>query len=205
MTAQLMRWDVVNVLLGRTEQRRFLEIGVQYGVCGKRVAARFKYGVDPSPLGGAERDYDGFFVGTSDAFFAQLAADTRFDVVLVDGLHHAEQVSRDVDNALARLNPGGFVVMHDCNPTTELMQRVPMQSDIWTGDCWKAMVGLRQRADVDAFTIDADYGIGVARRRTNPDPLPPITSELTYADLEAGRIGLLGLVSAADWQQRAQF
>ncbi len=200
--ASLMRWDVLNEFLELSEDKRFLEIGVQFGHVGDRVGASFKYGVDPAPQRNAESKYHRFFRGPSDDFFATLDRDTQFDVVLVDGLHHADQVERDVDNALQHLAPGGVIVMHDCNPATELAQRVPRVTGVWNGDCWKAMVSLRQRPDLDAFTIAADHGIGVVRKLPNPDRLTGVSASPAYAALEADRKRLLGLVSPAEWCER---
>jgi hypothetical protein len=198
----LMRWDVINELLGITPERWFLEIGVQRGVCGSHVRADVKAGVDPAPHPTAGRHYSALYKMTSDRFFETLDPATRFDVVLVDGLHHADQVERDVDNALKHLSEDGFIVMHDCGPATEPAQRVPRETGVWNGDCWKAMVALRRRRDVEAFTIDADEGIGIVRKRPNPDPLRAVPRELTYADLAANRKRWLGLVSPDLWRER---
>lgn len=197
----LFRWNVINALLATTKQKRFLEIGIQRGVCGSKVHAGFKVGVDPAPHPSARRHYNAVHRQESDAFFAQLPAEARFDVVLVDGLHHGDQVLRDVDNALLHLAEDGAIVMHDCNPLTELAQRVPRETGVWNGDCWKAMVELRRRPGLDAFTIDSDHGIGIVRRAPNPSPLEA-PGELTYPDLEEDRAKLLGLVSPVRWQER---
>jgi predicted O-methyltransferase YrrM len=55
---------------------------------------------------------------TSDEFFA--ANQFTFDIVFIDGLH--DQVAKDIENSLRVLNPGGIIVMHDCNPTTKISQ-----------------------------------------------------------------------------------
>lgn len=196
------RWDILNQLLELTERQRYLEIGVQSGRCGARVNARDKWGVDPEPRAHVGRSYSSFFRLTSDEFFRRLGSQQRFDVVFIDGLHHADQVLRDVNNALAHLDDGGFVVLHDCNPQSEIAQRVPRASGVWNGDVWKAMVALRRRQDLDAFTVDTDEGIGIVRRATNPDPVPAVPAELTYAALEADRSRLLGLVPADRWLER---
>lgn len=197
----LFRWNIINELLTTTQQQRFLEIGVQRGVCGGKVRAAVKTGVDPAPLGQAFGKYAALHRKTSDAFFAELPASAEFDVVLVDGLHHADQVVRDVDNALRHLAPDGAIVLHDCNPLSEIAQRVPRETGVWNGDCWKAMVELRQRPDLDAFTIDTDHGVGIVRRRPNPKPLPAL-GPLTYEALERDRQGLLGLVAPGFWTER---
>ncbi len=199
--AELFRWDVINELLGTTRAKRFLEIGVQRGVCGSKVRAAIKVGVDPEPLPTARRHYTSIHRETSDNFFSALPEAVRFDVVLVDGLHHGDQVLRDVDNALRHLSPDGVIVLHDCNPQNELAQRVPREVGVWNGDCWRAMVALRQRADVDAFTIAADHGIGVVRRKANPAPLPTLGA-LDYQALERDRAALLDLTPPDRWQER---
>jgi SAM-dependent methyltransferase len=201
MTDTLFRWDIINALLGTTAQKRFLEIGVQRGICGSKVRAKTKVGVDPNPIPPAGRHYTQLYRAPSDNFFVDIAPDTRFDVVLVDGLHHADQVLRDVDNALRHLSDDGVIVLHDCNPQSEAAQRVPREVGVWNGDCWRAMVALRQRPDLDCFTVDTDHGVGIVRRRPNPNPLPAV-GELSYAALTRDRRGLLNLVSPRAWEER---
>jgi hypothetical protein len=198
----LFRWDVVNELLSRTEQKRYLEIGIQRGVCGSKVKASRKVGVDPAPFDVAIRHYSSVCKQTSDAFFSELPRDELFDVVLVDGLHHDVQVLFDVQNALLHLADGGAIVMHDCNPQTEAAQRVPREVRVWNGDCWRAMVWLRQMDFLDAFTIDTDHGVGVVRKSGFTRLLSEVPEVLDYAALERDRARLLGLVAPDGWRER---
>jgi predicted O-methyltransferase YrrM len=55
---------------------------------------------------------------TCDEFFA--TNQFTFDIVFIDGFHHSDQVAKE--NSLRVLNPGGIIVMHDCNPTTKISQ-----------------------------------------------------------------------------------
>ncbi len=133
---------------------------------------------------------------TSDEFFAQNRE--TFDLVFVDGLHLREQVVRDVDNAVRCLNLGGCIVLHDCLPTTEEQQvREPVRPGAsWTGDVWKAVVDLRQRADYDLAVLASDWGLGVLFARENSDALaPPVSVE--WNDYTADRIRLLRIVDEA--------
>ena len=199
---QVWRWEILSRLLDETVGRRYLEIGVQSGRCGSHVHAAEKWGVDPAPRPGAERLYNQFFRLTSDEFFDRVRSDQQFDVIFIDGMHEAQQVLRDTDNALRHLARGGFIVLHDCSPQSEIAQRVPRITGVWNGDCWKAMVALRQRVDVDAFTVDTDHGVGIVRQKENPEPLQDVPAELTYAALEADRERLLGLVPTTAWRSR---
>jgi predicted O-methyltransferase YrrM len=40
----------------------------------------------------------------------------RFDLIFLDGLHDADQVYQEIPLALARLNRGGFILLHDYFP-----------------------------------------------------------------------------------------
>lgn len=201
MESPVKRWDVINAALKRSHGRRFLEIGVQRGLCGRRVRAAEKWGVDPAPIDQASTLYSRFYCETSDAFFERPGL-PLFDVIFIDGLHEARQVLRDVDNSLRHLAPGGFILLHDCNPQKELHQRVPRASGVWNGDCWKAMVALRQRPDLEAFTLDCDEGIGVVRKgKQEPIEAP---AELSWELLQARRQELLGLRPPGEWLREAE-
>lgn len=191
----LYRWDIINSFLRISSEKRFLEIGVGDGSCAARVQAKTHWGVDPHPRAGSETHYDFLFRGTSDQFFRKYHE--KFDVVLVDGLHHAVQVYRDIMSALAVVGPRGVVIAHDCNPTTRAMQAVPQEQGIWTGDCWRAIVKLRAtRTDVTAYVLDTDYGVGVVRKIPSaPISLDKSLGELTFHDLAKNRRKLLGLTA----------
>src|SRR5690606_35213812 len=127
------RTEILNSIIVKRGYKSYLEIGVGDGSNFRNIRCPDKTGVDPEEV--AE------YQVTSDRFFA-LNRKT-FDIILIDGLHHKENVRRDIENALRFLNPGGAVVCHDLNPATEIIQRVPRVSEEWTGDCWKAWVQLR--------------------------------------------------------------
>ena len=147
---------------------------------------------------------------TSDDFFRSQGRllERGIDVALLDGLHTYDQTLRDVLNTLPRLKPGGVIVIHDCNPATELaatpapsyehlMERMPGWCGDWNGDVWKVMVHLRSlRPDLEAVVLDCDYGIGVIRRGPVAETLPFSESQIAdmqFADLERSRHELLGL------------
>lgn len=147
------RWDLLNYLIQKFGYKKYLEIGVQSGLCFTNVKCEYKVGVDP-----AENHVK--FKMTSDDFFEQ-NQDT-FDLVFIDGLHESPQVFKDILNSLEVLTPNGTIVCHDMLPATELAQRVPRESSIWNGDCYKAFVQLRaSRPDLAMCTVNSDHGLGV--------------------------------------------
>jgi len=177
-------WELFNWLISEFGYTSYLEIGCKGNTTFDQVKAAKKIGVDPH-RGGTLRM-------TSDQYFAE--NDQTFDLVFVDGLHEREQVLRDIDNALARLNPGGTIVMHDCDPPSEERQRVPQGNQRgWCGDVWKAYVAVRARPDLDAACTTFDMGMGVIRPRPNGAilALPKAAEDMTWQDLEADRARLL--------------
>jgi len=192
----------------------YLEIGVDTGASFIPIKTKRKWGVDPSYTLSSRRLFvyaallhlrvrgERLFRMTSDEFFLKndtLLASCGIDVCLVDGLHTYEQALRDVLNALKYLKPKGLILVHDCNPTTELMARPaagigdlirennPDWDGGWSGDVWKAIVHLRAlRDDVDAFVLDCDTGIGVVTKGR-----PKHSFSYTEADIRAMDYGSL--------------
>lgn len=164
----------------------YLEIGVRMGRTFDRVNVPRKVGVDVKP-GPATT-----FLGTSDEFFGQ--NEMSFDLVFVDGLHHCEQVLRDIDNALRVLRPDGVIVAHDCLPAAfEHQLRQPVVST-WNGDVWKAIAVLRSWPDVDCAVHDDDFGLGVIVPRRNSAPIetPGVLDWQTYDDNRDSLLRVLG-------------
>ena len=131
------------------------------------VSCRDKDGVDP----GLEYEHNpANYKMTSDEFFESIPKDKKWDVIFIDGLHLAQQVIKDVYNALDHLNEGGFIVMQivihqmfgDNERTT-----LSMGITILNGTTWKAYYALRiTRTDLSMCCVDTDYGIGIIRRES---------------------------------------
>jgi hypothetical protein len=191
----------LNRLISSFAYSKYLEIGIGAGRCLAGIRAAVKVGIDPNP---AVRQFrlagTMIYCGASDDFFRSCHAPGFFDLVFIDGWHEHQQVYRDVVNSLHVLAPGGTIVVHDCNPTTEAMQRVPPIQGIWTGDCWRAIVRLRMtRNDLEVSVLETDNGLGVIRR--GPRPLLTFEKnwhELTWPDLDRHRNHLLGLIPISE-------
>jgi len=212
--------DILTALGGET----YLEIGVASGCSFIPIKAGRKWGVDPGYTLTRRRrlKYAVFsFLGitierlfrvTSDDFFLRkeaLLASRGIELCLVDGLHTYEQSLKDVLNTLRYLTPKGVILVHDCNPSTELMARpaasindliqlgIPDWDGAWSGDVWKAIVHLRAlRDDLDAFVLDCDTGIGVVTKCRRKAPLTYSESDIRAMDfkcLAKSRDSLLGL------------
>lgn len=132
----MVRTELINRLAKLINASSYLEIGVSCGGNLAGIECLRKVGVDPDVNSKSATHHM-----TSDQFFS--SNQENFDLIFVDGLHHCEQVQKDIFNALSCLSPGGLIVCHDMNPLNESMQKVPMETPEWTGDCWKAWVQIR--------------------------------------------------------------
>ena len=87
------RWDLINHLIKTYGFLNYLEIGVNDGICIRKINAAHKDGVDPSPgseVGGMDVPEINYPI-TSDEFFNFIKGhDIKYDVIFIDGLHHSD-------------------------------------------------------------------------------------------------------------------
>ena len=209
------RVDVLNVIISRINAIKYLEIGVEKGKVFLKINVNKKLAVDPKlqislkkKLLSCIKDYHNIFNEyyeiTSDNFFDtcdnRLRKLSGIDLIFIDGLHAYEQSYRDVLNSLKHLSKKGFLVMHDCNPSTESQANTecPTQNasddksgSFWCGDVWKTILRLRsERNDLNIFVLDCDFGIGVISKGKNEVILninEKEISSLGYSDLDRNR------------------
>lgn len=208
-----LRTDIINYLLSKIKKENtiYLEIGVRYPEANfNSINSKTKYSIDP----GIEYELNPVdFKVTSDVFFEQLNSgiilkkDIKFDVIFIDGLHLAEQVDRDIENALKYLNPNGFIVLHDCNPPTEFhasenyLYRMSPSTVYWNGTTWKAFFKYRKRKDLFTCCIDSDWGIGIITKSINiGNPTKVENTFFEYKVLNDNRKDSLNLVSFIEFK-----
>lgn len=184
------RTGILNYLIKKNGFKSYLEIGVRAALNFNVINIESKEGVDPA--GNCK------YVMTSDNFFKQ---NTKFyDVIFIDGLHIAEQVTRDIYNSLTFLNKNGMIVLHDCNPKEEWYQvEVYKGGGIWTGTVWKAIALLRiSDPNVNICVVDTDHGIGIIRPG-NQKLFNAKVEDFDYKFLNDNRKELLNLVSEKEF------
>jgi len=176
-------------VLHNVEQVRYLEIGLQNPKNNfDHINAEFKMSVDPDPTSGAR------FTGTSDHFFELAGPGMEWDLIFIDGLHHADQVERDIVNASKHLSLEGIIVLHDCNPASFEAQKVPRETKVWNGDVWRAMVGFRQKyPHTVSYVMNFDHGCGVIFPQWQMFD-PGFVSDISWEEFDSNRKQLLNLV-----------
>tara|TARA_B110000211_G_C13934960_1_gene488904 strand:+ start:75 stop:749 length:675 start_codon:yes stop_codon:yes gene_type:complete len=169
------RTEIIKKIINHKNYKSYLEIGCDLDENFLRINLTDKIGVDPKS-GGTHRM-------TSDEFFFNNKK--KFDLIYIDGLHTYEQTINDIKNSLNFLNEDGIILLHDCLPKKIWNQVVPRIYGHWNGDVWKAIVEARTMKNLDTFTIIADHGLGLIRKKKNSNILKDQISDfkkLKFAD-----------------------
>ena len=157
----MYRFEIINHLIKENNFVNYLEIGVYRGQNIREIIAEHKDGVDPGVEGEMVPEVN--YQMTSDAFFDLIKdhPEIKYDLIFIDGLHHSEQVDKDIENALEHLVDNGIIVLHDCSPEQELYSLVPRVSAIWNGDVYKSVLRFKQKYSHKVITVNTDCGCGI--------------------------------------------
>lgn len=182
------RTEILNKLAQEINAESYLEIGVDDGNNFNSIICENKTSVDPFPIIPVS------YKMSSDEFFH--VNYQTYDLIFIDGLHHADQVLKDIENSLEVLNPRGRIVCHDTCPKTKKAQEIPYTGiGDWNGDCWKAIVQLRMsNPNVSVITYDIDHGVTIIEK-TPSDILGLNKSDLTYENFDKNRKNWLNIMS----------
>jgi len=194
----MKRTDIINSLIQKYGYKSYLEVGTQDPSSNfDLINTECKVSIDPFPRGEVT------FVGTSDEYFESIDENAKFDIIFIDGLHHSDQVLKDIENSLNHLSDNGTIVCHDCLPTTEKMQERDDHGGEWTGDVWKAIAELRVESIVlDIKVVDTDYGCGIIRRGTNI-PYETTDNYKSYYHYSMNKWRMLNIISPEQFLQWA--
>lgn len=144
------REDFINHYIDLVRKRQgkqdpwYLHIGVENGHALRLARTLNKHSVDHRPSFEAIRHTTHLM--TSDEFFeseTKATFSTSYDVIFIDGLHLSDYVWRDFYNSVTKINPGGYIMLDDIIPANSYEQSREPIPGAWTGDAWRAWVGLR--------------------------------------------------------------
>ena len=129
------RTQLINNLCYRIKAKKYLEIGINDAHNFNNIICDYKVGVDPNP-----NCQHGTLKTTSDEFFKN-HINKKYDIIFIDGLHTAYQVTKDIYNSINNLKKGGIIILDDVYPHNENEQfSVKLfYNGPQTGDVWKAV------------------------------------------------------------------
>ena len=152
--------QLLQALIDKHGLKSYLEIGVQNPANNfDKIRAKYKTGIDPE----LQKSKGGGWVilpQTSDAYFSnpQYVNKPLYNLIFIDGLHHADQVKRDFENSLRCLSDNGFILIHDVLPENEEGTAVPRNTKVWWGDVYKWAMNIRQYWGIGFKTFNIDNG-----------------------------------------------
>jgi hypothetical protein len=199
LNSSVQRYDIINHLIEKYKLINYLEIGVFKGENIKKIQAAHKDGVDPGAEGFTTPEVN--YPMTSDEFFKLLEGhdEIKYDIIFIDGLHHADQVEKDIKNALNHVVKGGFIVLHDCNPISYEAQLIPRQTVAWNGDTWKAFVNFKlNNPSYKCCVVDTDFGVGIIHNNGNEYKIENRIDDWDY--FNSNRKELLNLISTDEFK-----
>jgi len=143
----------------------------------------------------------------------------RADIVFADPWHTYEDSLRVLHLAYEMLTPGGYLVVHDCNPDQpEYTTPLPASCHAcWCGDTWRAFLDFTANlpGSTEWWVLACDLGVGVVRRPAEERRrirlrrstrftaiVPDATAEEKWSWLDARRNEALRLVSVEQWYER---
>lgn len=182
---------ILNYLATKKEYKSYLEIGCANDSNFSNIIIEEKTGIDP--ISG------GTLKVTSDTFFKTIeGSDKKFDLIFIDGDHSDVQVEKDILNSLDHLSEDGMIMVHDLLPKDELMQKVPREVKIWTGNGWKAWVRLRKVFSQGMVVIDTDFGCGLIHKGKNIK-LKNVPQKLEFKDFVENKQKWMNIITVEDF------
>jgi len=179
--------EIINKIIQEVGAISYLEIGYGNGANFNLIKCENKLSCDPEVKSKDPR----VLKESSDDFFEH--NNIELEVVFIDGLHHADQARKDISNAL-KCNAKA-IILHDTIPHDKEMQEVPRHRKVWTGDCWRAVVGFIQSyPDVNVVTYRADFGLTVIYPEGKKTRKYFENLEMTYEEFKANEVELLNII-----------
>jgi len=198
INSKVQRYDIINYLIDKYKLINYLEIGVFKGENIRKIKALHKDGVDPGVEGYIIPEVN--YPMTSDEFFQLIKnhEEIKYDIIFIDGLHHADQVTKDIHNSLKHLVNGGFIVMHDCNPISYDAQKIPRETVVWNGDTWKSFVNFKKHnSQFKCCVVDTDFGVGIIQK--NNDIYSTESNVYEYNEFNNNKKELLNLITIEEF------
>jgi hypothetical protein len=202
------RYHLINYLIQKYQLTSYLEVGtrrVEDNFLKIKLSSESKESIEPNP----ETGNPTYQMTSDEAFEKLIQQNKKYDIIFIDGLHTEDQSFRDLQNALKCLTPSlnSFIMMHDCNPLHEFMQRPNYEVNgnypAWNGLVWKTIVKFNHDTTHPfiARVVDTDWGCGIINLDVHTGKSDLKDEYLTYSYLDQNRQKLLNLISTTEFRQ----
>lgn len=181
----MKRWELINFIIQKKGFERYLEVGTATYNCFDKIKCQKKTGCDPADKTHQHSENAMIYGVTSDNFFRDNTQ--MFQLVFIDGLHHYDQVARDIVNSWNSLDLGGFIIMHDCIPfNADAAGRSPISPmAAWNGDCYKAIIWFHDTfPDLLCRVLSDDCGMGFIHKNQDIQLPTDYKNLFSYMDLD---------------------
>jgi len=177
--------EIIEFFVNRFKYQSYLELGVRDSSnTFNHINCTIKEGVDVNSACSPT------YCMTTDEFFETVGNDKTWDIIFIDASHEKNQVLRDFDNSLKRLNKDGVIIMDDINPDEPFLL-----SPTYCDNAWEAFAQLGCRSNLEMHAIIPSYAGYVRKGKQKPHSLQ---IESSYDFLEKNRTEL---VRPLTWQE----
>lgn len=173
-TNQLHYREIINYFVNKFGYKSYLELGLRDpNNTFIHINCENKESVDVNPHCGPT------YHMTTDQFFNTAGNNRTWDIIFIDADHEKEQVLKDFNNALKRLNPNGTIIMDDINPTAEWLL-----TPQFCHNAWEAFAELGRRSDIEIHAVVPSFSGFVRKGSQEPHTLEVVS---TFEFLEKNR------------------
>lgn len=204
--------EIINQLISQFNLKKYLEYNkITNELCFDQIVCQNKiiaYILEPDYKDITTHEYANYVMHahphlqfTSLDTLLKQHSTSKFDVIFFDPTHLRPDVDQALQKLPSLLNPGGFLVVHGCNPASKNFTSKEQISDAWLGETYKAFSLFRLHNPESSFTIKEDYGVGIIFNH-NLTLDYPIGSEISYEEFDARRVEFLNLVTYRTFRER---
>ena len=166
--------EIIEFFVNRFNYQSYLELGVRDSTnTFNHINCPIKEGVD------VNSSCFPTYCMTTDEFFNTIGDNKTWDIIFIDASHEKNQVLRDFENSLSRLNENGTIIMDDINPNEPFLL-----SPVYCDNAWEAFAELGKRSDLEMHAIIPSYAGYVRRGKQTPHSFQ---IEPTFDFLETNR------------------
>ena len=139
--------EIIQFFIDKFNYQSYLELGVRdSNNTFNHINCNIKEGVD------INNACQPTYCMTTDEFFTTVGKDKTWDIIFIDASHEKNQVLRDFENSLSRLNKNGTIIMDDINPNEPFLL-----SPVYCHNAWEAFAELGKRSDIEIHAITPSY------------------------------------------------